>query len=110
MRCNEYLPGSPFKVYNDFLIHYDTGKNVFEEKPTNYTNFGEILKYEIMFTQHSGNYDFLNVEKLVDEFMLNVKNRVGKSNSDLFIKCGFSLKNIQPLPIEKEQPIRNSKY
>ena len=43
---------------------------------------------------------FFNAEKLVDKFLLNVKNRVGRSNSDLFIKCGFSLENIQPLPIE----------
>ena len=43
---------------------------------------------------------FFNAEKLVDKFLLNVKNRVGRSNSDFFIKCGFSLENIQPLPIE----------
>ena len=73
-------------------------------------NFGEIWKYEIMFTQHSGDYDFFNAEKLVDEFLLNVKNRVGRSYSDFFIKCGFSLENIQPSPIENKQPIRNSRY
>ena len=39
-------------------------------------NFGETWKYEITFTQHSGDYDFFNAEKLVDEFLLNVKNRV----------------------------------
>ena len=42
--------------------------------------------------------------------MLNVKNKVARSNVDFFIKCGFSLENIQPSPIENEQPIKNSRY
>ena len=41
---------------------------------------------------------------------MNIKNRAGKFNSDFFIKCGFSFENIQPLPIENEQPIKNSRY
>ena len=52
----------------------------------------------------------INTEKLADKFLLNVKNRVGRSNSDFFIKCGFPLENIQPSPIENEQPIKNSRY
>ena len=100
LRCNEFLPSSCFKVYHDILVHYDAGKNVFEEKPISYTNFGKIQKYKITFTQHFDDCDFFNAEKLVDKFLLNVKNRVGRSNSDFFIKCGFSLENIQPLPIE----------
>ena len=75
MRCNERLPSSHFKTYHDVLVHYDTGKNVFEENPINYPNFGEIRKYEITFTQYSDDYDFFNAEKLVDEYLLNVKNR-----------------------------------
>lgn len=47
------------------LVHYDSGKNVFEEKPINYINFGEIRKYEITFTQYSDDYDFFNAEKLM---------------------------------------------
>ena len=58
-RCNEVLPSSCFKVYHNFLVHYDAGKSVFEEKPSNFTNFGDILKYEITFTRHSDDYDFL---------------------------------------------------
>ena len=105
-----FLPSSRFKVYHDFLVHYDAGKNVFKEKPINYRNFGKIWKYKITFTQHSDDYDFFNAEKLVDKFSLNVKNRVARSNSDFFIKCGFSSENIQLLPIENKQLIRNSRY
>ena len=55
-------------------------------------------------------YGFYNAEKLVDDFLLNVKNRGGRSDNDFFIKCGFSLENIQPSPFENEQPDKNSRY
>ena len=58
LKCNEFLPSSRFKVNHNFLAHYGAGKNVFEEKPANYTNLGEIRKYEITFAQHSHDYDF----------------------------------------------------
>ena len=58
LRCNEFLPSSRFKVYHDFLAHYDAGKNAFEEKPVNYTNLAVIRKYEITFAQHSHDYNF----------------------------------------------------
>ena len=36
--------------------------------------------------------------------------RVTRSNVVFFIKCGFSLENIQPSPVENDQPIKNSRY
>ena len=74
------------------------------------TNLGNIRNYEITFDQHLHDYDFYNAEKLVEDFLLNVKNKVGRSDNDVFIRCGFSLKNIQPSSIENEQPIKNSRY
>ena len=53
-----------------------------EEKSVNYTNLDEIQKYEITFAQHSHDYDFYDWEKLVDDFLLNVKNSIGRSNND----------------------------
>ena len=61
LRCSEFLPSSHFKANHDFLVHYEAGRNVFEE-PVNYTNFGEMRKYEITFDQHSHDYDFYNAE------------------------------------------------
>ena len=110
LRCNEFLPSSHYKVIHDFFVHYDAGKNVFKEKSLTYTTLGEIRKYEITFTQHSLDYDFYNEERLVDEFLLNVKNKVTRSSVEFFIKCGFSLENIQPSPVENDQPIKNSRY
>ena len=49
VRCDEFLPNSRYKVVHDFLVHYESGKDVFEEKPLTYTTFGEIRKYEITF-------------------------------------------------------------
>ena len=74
------------------------------------TNLGNIRNYEITFDQHLHDYDFYNAEKLVEDFLLNVKNKVGRSDNDVFIRCGFSSKNIQPSSIENEQPIKNSRY
>lgn len=45
------------------------------------------------------NYEFFNAEKLLDDILLNVKNRIGRSSNDFLIKCGSSLENI-----EHEQP------
>ena len=93
LRCSEFLPSSHFKTNNDFFVHYDTGRNVFEEKPVNYINFSEIRKYEITFDQYLHDYDFYNAEKLVEYFLLNVKNEVGRSDNNFFIRCSFSLEN-----------------
>ena len=89
LRCNEFLPSSCFKVNLDFLVYCDAGRNVFEEKPVNYTNFGETRKYGITFTQHSHDYDFYNTEKLVDDFLLNDKNRIGGLLAVFSLNVGF---------------------
>ena len=67
------------KVNHNFLVHYGAGRDAFEEKPVKYTCLGEIQKYEITFAQHSQDYDFYNAEKLVDDFLLNVKSRIRRS-------------------------------
>ena len=85
--------------------------NALEEKPVNYTHLGEIQKKEIPFVQHSQDYDFYNSEKLIDDFLLNFKSRIRRStDGDFFIKCGFSLENVQPSFFENEAPIVNSGY
>ena len=58
------------------MKHYENGKNVIEEKPVKITNIGTVRKFEITFQEHSSGYDFYNSEALVDEFLLNVKNRL----------------------------------
>ena len=111
LRWNEFLLNHRFKVNHNFLAHHGAGRDVFEEKPVNYTHLGEIQKYEIMFVQHSQDYDFYNSEKLVDDFLLNVMSRIRRSaEGDFIIKCGFSLENVRPAPFENKAPIVNSRY
>ena len=110
MRCDEFLLNHQFKFNHDFLEHYGAGRDAFEEKPLNRTCLGEIQKYEIVFTEHSQDYDFYNSKTLVDDFLLNVKSRIRRSaESDFIIKCGFSLENVQP-PFESEALIVSSRY
>ena len=83
------------KVNHDFLVHYGTGRNTFEEKLVNYTNLGEIQKYEITFAQHLQDYDFYNSEKLLQ--------RAISLASVVF------LENMQS-SFDNEAPIANSRY
>ena len=87
VRCNEFLPTTKFKFYHDFLKHYE----------------------KFYFLKHSSDYDFHNSESLVDEFLFNVKNRIQRSDVDFFIRCGFSLENIQP-SLDDGQPLTASRY
>ena len=59
---------------------------------------------EITYKKHGQYYDFSNAEELVDELLLNVKNKF-KSNGQVVIKCGFTIQNIQPAPTEHDVPI-----
>ena len=110
VRCNEFLSTTKFKTFHDFLKHYEAGKNVIEEKPLTVTSIGNIKKYEINYQNHSSDYDFYNSESLVDEFLLNVKNRIEKSDVDFFICCGFSLENMQPSLEDYDQPLKSLRY
>ena len=92
VRCQELLPTSKFKINNDFWKHYQNRKNVIEEKSVNITNIGNIRKFEITFEEHSSIYNFYNSEALVDEFLLNVKNRIESSNTNLLYKVRFFIR------------------
>ena len=77
----------------------------------NYTTIREIQKYKISFSQNVHDYDFYDSESLVDNFLLNVENRVKRFElGDFVIKCGFSIENVQPSLFENEEPIVNSRY
>ena len=106
MRCQGFLPTSKFKINHDFLKHYENGNNAIEEKPVNITNIDTVRKFEMTFQEHSSIYDFYNSEGLVDEFLLNVKNRIERSNTDIFIRCGFLLENIQAGETDDDQALK----
>ena len=94
LRCDEFLLTTHFKKAHNFLVHYGSGRNVFEEKPINYSVIREIQKYEITFSKDSRDYDSYNSESLVDDFLLNVKIRIKRSDQEFIRRCGFLIENI----------------
>ena len=53
---------------------------------------------------------FFNSEELVDEFLLSVKSKIFCSNTDFYIRCGFSLENMQAPLTDDDVPLTNSRY
>ena len=92
------------------MKHYNDGQNIIDEKPVIVSTIGKIKKFEIYYQNHSNYYDFHNSESLVDEFLLNIKNKIQKSAVDFLIRCGFSLENIQPSLEDYDEPLKNSSY
>ena len=83
LRCQEYLPTSRFKIYHNFLKHYNDGETVVDNKPITVIEIDAIKKFEITFQEHSDIcYDFFNSEKLVEEFLLLVKGKIFRSNTN----------------------------
>ena len=68
------------------MKYYEFGKDaaVSEEKPVSIITVGTIKIYEIRFENHSSDYNFFNSEQVVDEFLVNVKNRIERSDRDFF--------------------------
>ena len=104
LRCQEYLPTSRFKIYHNFLKHYDDGETVVDNKPITVTEVGSVKKHEVTFQEHCDSYDFFNSEKLVDEFLVWVKSKIFRSNTDFHIRCSSS-----PLT-DDDVPLTNSRY
>ena len=92
------------------MKHYNDGQNIIDEKPVIVSTIGKIKKFEINYQNHSNYYDFHNSESLVDEFLLNIKNKIQKSAVNFLIRCGFSLENIQPSLEDYDEPLKNSSY
>ena len=112
LRCLEYLPTSrfKFKIYHNFLRHYNDGETVVDNKPITVTEIGAVTKYEITFQEHSDSYNFFNSEKLVNEFLSSVKTKIFRSNTDSYIRGGFSLGNMQATLTDDYVLLTNSRY
>ena len=108
--CHEYLPRSGFKIYHNILKHHNDGETVVDNKPITVAEIGAVKKYEITFQKHADSYDFFNSEKLVDEFLLMVKSKICCSNTDFYIRCGFSLDNMQIPLTDDDVSLTNSRY
>lgn len=65
--------------------------------------------YEISVQKHKDYYDFENSEKLVDNFLENVRSK-SKPWRFAIMKCRFSIENYQPGPTENNTLIINTRY
>ena len=101
VRDEEFLTTDKHKSVHNFLKHYDEGKNIlFENKPIDILRFNGLTIYSVEFQKHKDFYNFFNSAEVVDDFLKNVK----------WIKCSFTIENIQQSPYQDLRPIINSRY
>ena len=65
--------------------------------------------YSIEFQKHKVFHDFFNFERCVDDFLRNVIYKF-KPSGKKWIKCSFTIENIQNSPHQDLRPIINSRY
>ena len=112
LKCDEFIPTLEYKNSHDFLKHYEDGKeSIADEKPISIIEIGSnIKKYEVNFREHSSFYDFFNSNKVVDDFLLNVRKKIKRSNEYFLIRCGFSIENFQPVSDNYTEPLKDTRY
>lgn len=111
MQYQDYLSTTKFKAIHNFLKHYDKCKfNQFEEKPIDTIRRGNITSYKVSAQKHREYYKFENSEELVDAFLKNFRTKFNPQEKYVVIKCGFSIENLQPGPVENDSPVINMRY
>ena len=110
LRCSEFLPTSNYKAKHKFLKHYNLGKEeLFEDKPLEITENSHFIKYFIGVKKFSDSYDFHDSDKVVSDFLNNVRSKFKPSGSVL-IKGSFVIENIQPAISEEFIPLADTRY
>ena len=111
-KCDEFIPTAEYKKSHNFLKHYKDGKELIsDEKPISIVEIGNnIRKYEIKYSEHSSYYDFFNSEKVVDDFLSNVRRKIKRTNEYFLIRSGFSIENFQPVLDSYNEPLKDTRY
>ena len=111
-KCDEFIPTAEYKKSHNFLKHYKDGKELIsDEKPISIVEIGNnIRKYEIKYSEHSSYYDFFNSERVVDDFLSNVRRKIKRTNEYFLIRCGFSIENFQPVLDSYNEPLKDTRY
>ena len=97
--CNEFVFSG--KATHDFLKHYDKDflqKNDSDDlgnRTVTVTRIGDIDKFEITFKEHSSSYDFFDSVAVVEYFLNSVREKAPVYKSNVLIRAGFSIENIQ---------------
>ena len=123
--CNEFVYLN--KAEHDFLKHYEKGivfggggggngsdndstVDFADAKPVTVTYLRTIKKFEITFKEHSSYYDFFDSVAVVDSFLAQIKNYVPRHNSDMLIRAGFSIENVQQALNDYSEPLAQTRY
>ena len=110
LRCSEFLPTSSYKAKHEFLKHYNSGnEELFEDKPIDITENNHFIKYSINVRSFSDSYDFHNSEKVVSDFLNNIRSKF-KPSAPVLIKGSFVIENIQPAVSDKFIPLTDTRY
>ena len=111
-KCDEFIPTAEYKKSHNFLKRYKDGKELIsDEKPISIVEIGNnIRKYEIKYSEHSSYYDFFNSEKVVDDFLSNVRRKIKRRNEYFLIRSGFSIENFQPVLDSYNEPLKDTRY
>ena len=72
-------------------------------------SFPGLTIYPIEFQKHRDFYDFFNSEQYVEDFLRNVRYKF-KPGGKKWVKCLFTIENIQISPYQDLRPIINSRY
>ena len=114
--CNEFVFSG--KVTHDFLKHYDKGflqENDSDlgndDRAVTVTRIGDIDKFEITFKEHSSSYDFFDSVAVVEYFLNSVREKAPVYKSNVLIRAGFSIENIQQaLNDNYTEPLTQNRY
>ena len=109
LTCGDFLTISDYKEKHDFLKHDEREDDLFEDKPIDVEKTVNLLKFEITVNKYGEYYNFENSEKVVDDFLKNIRSRF-KSCRLKLIKCSFVVENIQQSVFENLTPILNMRY
>ena len=110
LRCDEFVLTLKAPKLHNFLKLYLEGKTTaFEDRPLNTYKIGSIKIFEINVQEHSRYYDFGEPDNVVSNFLTNVRRKFVPTE-EVAVKCGFSLKNIQPALYGRRAPIINKRY
>ena len=111
LRCSELLPTTKFKTIHEFLRHYTDGNQELpENKPINIEENKLFNKYSIDIKKFGNIYDFYNSEKVISDFLNNVKARIQIENDHVIIKGSCVIENIQHSILDDIAPVKDIRY
>ena len=111
LRCSELLPTTKFKTIHEFIRHYTDGNQELpENKPISIEENKLFTKYSIDIKKFGNIYDFYNSEKVISDFLSNVKSRIQIENDHVIIKGSSVIENIQRSILDDIAPVKDIRY